>query len=57
MLRRENLGNEAFFLTNKIQTEATFMVPAIIVIYSSSASLLHKYLKKASVEYQKIQFT
>lgn len=43
-----------FFLTNKIQTEATFIVPAITVICLSSASLLHKYLKKSSVEYQKI---
>ena len=43
-----------FFLTNKIQTEATFIVPAITMICLSSASLLHKYLKKSSVEYQKI---
>ena len=46
-------GMEHFFLTNKIQTEVTFIVPAIAVICLSSASLLHKYLKKSSVEYQK----
>lgn len=54
-VEKGKLREWSIFLTNKIQTEVTFMVPAIIVIYSSSASLLHKYLKNASVEYQKIR--